>query len=168
VSGSNQPADKTSRINPVHISGLLALNPGPIEKNNNKEALSQPVRQKMVVHMLTFPINVTETPSRETISAAVITGQEATGDTVMPSMVSSSVSPFSTPSVAESVEFTETNPQDIDVIDKESSGDTVMNVIVHNRVTGRFLEFSNVYFRKVVVSIRIIFDTDRERIFSFF
>jgi hypothetical protein len=45
----------------------------------------------------------------------------------MPSMAFSSVSPFSTPSVTESFEFTETNPQGIDVIDKEAPGDTVMN-----------------------------------------
>jgi hypothetical protein len=73
---NHQPVDKSSRITPEHIFGLLALNPG--------------------------------SPS--------------------------SCSSFSTPSVADSVEFTETNPEDINAIDKKArvidqkaTHDTVMN-----------------------------------------
>jgi len=73
---NHQPVDKSSRITPEHIFGLLALNPG--------------------------------SPS--------------------------SCSSFSTPSVADSVEFNETNPKNIDAIDKETPvidqrapNDTVMN-----------------------------------------
>ena len=124
---NDQPADKTSRIKHVHLSALLALNPGPIDKNNSKEVLPQPVRQKMVAHMRTFPITA---PAQEAISAAASTVQQAPGDTAMPSMASSPASALSTPSV----EFTETNPEalrglglGIDAIEQEAPVDTVMN-----------------------------------------
>ncbi len=116
ASASYQPADKTSRINPVHVSGLLALNPGPLDKSNSKEVLPQRGRQKMVATMRAFP------------------GQEAISAAAMPSISSSAASPFSTPSVAESVEFTETNPKGIDAMeqeappmDQDASGDPGMN-----------------------------------------
>ena len=67
-------------------------------------------------------------------SSMKYTGQ-APGDTAMPSMPSSPASALSIPSVAESVEFTETNPEalhglglGIDAKDKEAApSDTVMN-----------------------------------------
>jgi hypothetical protein len=102
ASASYQPADKTSRIRPVHVSGLLALNPGPLDKSNSKEVLPQRGRQKMVATMRAFP------------------GQEAISAAAMPSISSSAASPFSTPSVAESVEFTETNPKGIDAMEQEA------------------------------------------------
>ena len=67
-----QAAKKTSRIKPVHVYGLLALNPGPIDKNNSKEVLPQHVRQKMVPFVLnhTFPGLL---PVQEALSAAAST-----------------------------------------------------------------------------------------------
>ena len=137
---SKQPADKTSRITNMHVYGLLALNPGPIDKNNSKEVLPKPVRQKMGAHMPTFPImrpmspfsppfalapapeaiSIMRTfpstaPAPEAISAtsaAASTGLQAPGDSGMPSMASSPASALSlTHSVAESVEFSETKPE---------------------------------------------------------
>ncbi len=128
----HQPVDKTTKIKPVHALGLLALNPGPIEKNNSKEVLPQPLRQKKVAMMRTFPIMA---PVEDTISASASTGQHSPGDTVMSSMACSYSSVLSTPSVAGSVEFTETHPEalhglDIDkdatASDQQASGDTVM------------------------------------------
>jgi hypothetical protein len=83
----------------------------------------------MVALKHTFSITA---PAQEAISAAASTGQQAPGDTVMSSRPSSSVSEFSTPSVAESVEFAETNPEalrglGIDVIEQEAPRDTTMN-----------------------------------------
>ena len=67
-------------------------------------------------------------------SSMKYTGQQAPGHTAMPSMASSPASVFSIPSVPESVEFTETNPEalrglglGIDAIDQKAPGDTVMN-----------------------------------------
>ena len=102
ASTNYQPADKTSRIKPVHVSGLPALNPGQIDKSNSKEVLPQCGRKKMVATMRAFP------------------GQEAISAAAMPSISSSAASPFSTPSVAESVEFTETNPKGIDAMEEEA------------------------------------------------
>ena len=70
---NDQPADKTSRIKDMHISGLLALNPGPIDKNNNKEVLPRPVRQKMVAHII-FPTNIDEAPAQEALATAASIG----------------------------------------------------------------------------------------------
>ena len=95
------PVDSTTKIKPVHALGLLARNPGPIEKNNSKEVLPQPLRQKKVAMMRTFPI----------MAPSSSTGQHSSGDTVMSSMASSYSSVLSTPSVAGSVEFTETHPE---------------------------------------------------------
>ncbi len=47
------------------------------------------------------------------------TGQQAPGDTAMPSMASSPASAFSIHSVPESVEFTETNPEALGGIGQE-------------------------------------------------
>jgi len=105
---NHQPVDKTTKIKPLHALGLLALNPGPIEQNNSKEVLPQPLRQKRVALMRTFPIMA---PAHEAISASASTGQHRPGDTVMPSMSPSYSSVLSTPSVAGSVEFTETHPE---------------------------------------------------------
>ncbi len=62
------------------------------------------------------------------------TGQQAPGNTAMPSMASSPVSAFSIHSVPESVEFTETNPEalgglglGIDAIEQKAPGNMVMN-----------------------------------------
>jgi hypothetical protein len=110
----HQPVDKTTKIKPVHALGLLALNPGPIEKNNNKEVLPQPLRQKKVAMMRTFPIMA---PEHEAISAFASTGQHSPGDTVMSSMACSYSSVLSTPSVAGSVEFTETHPEALHGLD---------------------------------------------------
>ena len=71
---SNQPADKTSRIKDMHISGLLALNPGSIDKNNNKEVLPRPVRQKMLARIHTFPTTVDEAPAQEALATAASIG----------------------------------------------------------------------------------------------
>lgn len=67
-------------------------------------------------------------------SSMKYTGQQAPGHTAMPSMASSPASALSTPSVPESVEFTETNPEalrglglGIDVIEQEAPSDMVMN-----------------------------------------
>jgi len=140
---SKQPADKTSRIKDMHVYGLLALNPGPIDKNNSKEVLPKPVRQKMGAHMPTFPIMrpmspfsppFALAPAPEALSAAASTGLQAPGDSGMPSMASSPASAFSSHSVAESVEFTETNPEalhglglGIDAIEQKAPGDAVVN-----------------------------------------
>ena len=187
---SKQPADKTSRIKDMHVYGLLALNPGPIDKNNSKEMLPKPVRQKMLANMPTFPITA---PAPEAISAAgsttaspmqvlgmfgmrarcalapleltrkpllqvdatykqvlcekqsfppsamsssmKYTGLQAPGDSGMPSIASSPASVLSlTHSVAESVEFSETNPEalgglglGIDAIEQKAPGDAVVN-----------------------------------------
>jgi hypothetical protein len=67
-----QAAEKTSRIKPVHVYGLLALNPGPIDKNNSKEVMPQHVSQNMVPLVLnrTFPGIL---PVQEALSAAAST-----------------------------------------------------------------------------------------------
>ena len=57
----------------MHISGLLALNPGSIDKNNNKEVLSKHMRQKMVAHML-IPTTVDEAPAQEALATAASIG----------------------------------------------------------------------------------------------
>jgi hypothetical protein len=145
---SKQPADKTSRIKDMHVYGLLALNPGPIDKNNSKEMLPKPVRQKMLANMPTFPITApapeaisimrtfpSTAPAPEAISAAASTGLRAPGDTGMPSMASSPASALSlTHSVAESVEFSETKPEalgglglGIDAIEQKAPGDMRIN-----------------------------------------
>ena len=89
----------------MHVSGLLALNPGPIDKNNSTEVLPKHMRQKRIAHvctslpitapaqeaisiMRTFPITA---PAQEAISAAASTGQQAPGDTVMNDTESESV-----------------------------------------------------------------------------
>ena len=103
ATSSKQSADNTSRIESVHISGLLALNPAPVEK--------------------------TDVPSKSMSPLSAWTAKINAMDTGMPSRASSSCSEFSTPSVADSVEFTETNPEalrglglGIDASDKEASG----------------------------------------------
>ncbi len=129
---SKQPADKTSRIKDMHVYGLLALNPGPIDKNNSNEMLPKPVRQKMLANVPTFP---TTAPAPEAISPAASTGLQASGDTGMPSMASSPASALSlTHSVAESVEFSETKPEalgglglGIDAIEQKAPGNMGIN-----------------------------------------
>jgi len=69
-----QAAEKTSRIKPVHVYGLLALNPGPIDKNNSKEVLPKPARQKMLAHVLTFPSNVDDAPAQEALATGASIG----------------------------------------------------------------------------------------------
>ena len=71
---NDQPADKTSRIKPMHVYGLLALNPGPIDKNNSKEVLPRPVRQKMIARIHTFPTTVDEAPAQEALATAASIG----------------------------------------------------------------------------------------------
>ena len=106
ATSSKQAADNTSRIKSVHVLGLLALNRAPVEK--------------------------TDVPSNAMSPLSAWAAKINVMDTGMPSRASSSASDFSTPSVADSVEFTETNPAG--VIDKEAPakdtqapGDTVMN-----------------------------------------
>ena len=55
----------------MHVYGLLALNPGPIDKNNSKEVLPQPMRQKMV---RTFPSNVDDAPAQEALATGASIG----------------------------------------------------------------------------------------------
>ena len=57
----------------MHVSGLLALNPGTIDKNNSKEVLPRPVRQKLVAQMRIFPNNVEEAPAQEALATAAST-----------------------------------------------------------------------------------------------
>ena len=54
----------------MHVSGLLALNPDPIDKNNSKEVLPKPSRQKMIAHMHIFPNIVAEAPVQEALATA--------------------------------------------------------------------------------------------------
>jgi hypothetical protein len=103
---SKQAADNTSRIKSVHVLGLLALNCAPVEK--------------------------TDVPSNAMSPLSAWAVKINAMDTGMPSRASSSASDFSTPSVADSVEFTETNPagvidKEAPVKDTQAPVDTVMN-----------------------------------------
>jgi hypothetical protein len=82
ATSGKQAADSTSRIKAVHISGLLALNG---EK--------------------------TDVPSNAMSPLSAWAAKINAMDTGKPSRASSSASEFSTASVADSVEFTETNPE---------------------------------------------------------
>ena len=96
ATSSKQAADNTSRIKSVHISGLLALKGAPVEKT--------------VVPSSAMPAKI---DAMSALSAKI-----DAMDTGVPSRAPSSASEFSTPSVADSVEFTETNPAG--VIDKQA------------------------------------------------
>lgn len=96
ATSSKQAADNTSRIKPVHVLGILALNPAPVEKTG--------------VPSSAMPAKI------DAFSA--LSAEINAMDTGVPSRASSSASEFSTPSVADSVEFTETNPAG--VIDKQA------------------------------------------------
>jgi hypothetical protein len=82
ATSGKQAADSTSRIKPAHALGLLALNG---EK--------------------------TDVPSNAMSPLSAWAAKINAMDTGVPSRASSSASDFSTPSVADSVEFTETNPE---------------------------------------------------------
>ena len=112
ATSSKQAADNTSRIKPAHVLGLLALNPAPVEKTG--------------VPSSAMPAKI---DAMDAWSAKI-----DAMDTGIPSRASSSASDFSTPSVPDSVEFNETNPEalcglglGIDENDKEAPGDAVMN-----------------------------------------
>lgn len=61
----------------MHVSGLLALNPGPIDKNNSKEVLPQPPRQKKIARMHIFPTNADDAPAQEALATATSIGASA-------------------------------------------------------------------------------------------
>ena len=92
--------------------------------------------------------------------------------TLNPGPPSTCPSPFSTPSVAESVEFTETNPKGIDAIEQQAP-DTVMNDTEsesekEETPAGAALSvpLKQVILKQVIFSIPIIFDRYRKHNFS--
>lgn len=110
-------AETVSIVKPEYVLGQRALN------SANDHTLRRDCRRATV--------EKTAVPSRAMSPLSAWSAKIDAMDTGMPSRASSSCSDFSTASVADSVEFTETNPEAlrglvIDAIEQEALGDTTM------------------------------------------
>ncbi len=119
------PAEIVSIVKPEYVLGLLALN------SAHDHGLSRDCRRASV-EKTAVPSNAMSPLDAWSVKINAM-DKDAPGDTAMFSRASSSASAFSTPSVADSVEFTETNPETlrglgigIDANDKEATDDTAM------------------------------------------